>query len=104
MTVEDKQSENDVSRKDDGFFILEYDPEGGFPTPDFPGTFRTKMFSARHFGLYQVTEVHKWLKACVEDFPDITSDEYTSDRWFVAQVHMWFERWLSQFRGENSDC
>lgn len=69
--------------------------ETKFPTPDFPGDFRTGMFSARRFGLYQVTEVNDWLKRCIDDFPPcpigVTNARY------IDFIDEWFDRWFSQF-------
>ena len=71
-----------------------------FPTPDYPGEFRVSMFSARTFGLYQVTEVDKWFKRCIEDFP-----KYPvlgkGEPWTHKEYEAWFDKWLGQFRNKG---
>ena len=67
-----------------------------FPTPDFPNSFRANMFSAREYGLYQVTEVNEWIKRCIEDFPEDVG--YHPDD---TRVQIWFSKWFNQFIEEE---
>jgi len=72
-----------------------------FPTPDYPGDFHTRKFSARQLGLYQVMEVRGWFRRCVADFPERLDGTPNPDSSFLCDsdgMASWFEKWFSQFK------
>ena len=85
--------------------MIEEENKTKFPTPDFPHEFRAHMFSARKYGLYQVTEVDAWFKRFMEKSPiDMGISRYPNLEKtpnelmdIIIAWRRWYDEWLHQF-------
>jgi len=91
--------------------MVEEENKTKFPTPDFPHEFRSSMFSARRFGLYQVTEVDEWFKKCMRDSPiDMGISRYPNLEKtpnelmdIIKAWRIWYDKWFNQFWEKEHD-